>query len=302
MRVYWYSCKEMRCDACRKPLHMYCMATETTKKRAPHARLKLLRKMIGVSQPELAKMIGVSQPYILSIEIGQRELSQRVAEAVFVATLISPDWLLGKIGEDGKPLDTEDKPYTDETYRLAKHPLTLVGPLHEKFLDQSSNYMRGVHVLLRAAARKGKYRMAEYYVNNCIKDAREDLGLDAMMKSEGEAVAPPPLPPVQDAETAAIGNKAFKQTLSWRAVADWKEACAGTPEDRQKFLQSIDEVRAMVQLAFDYADGKIPKGANVGFMPPSGQPSPTPPPPAGSPKTAKRRLASPARGSGRKAS
>ena len=221
-----------------------------------------------MTQEKLAEAIGVSYPYLLSIETGQREMSVRVAEAIFVVTMVHPKWLLGEIGESEMPIDIGQLPYTEETYLSARHPLTLVGPLHPHLLDGSSFYMRAVHVLLRAATRKGKYRMAEYYLNNCIKDAQEALELTSMMESEGEEVGPPDLPPAANPETAAVGNRAFRQTLSWRAVADWRAACAGTPEDRENFRRALDEARAVVEMSFDYADGKLRKGVPVTFVSP----------------------------------
>ena len=253
---------------------MYCMASQTAKKRAPHTRLKLLRKIIGVSQPELAKMIGVSQPYVLSIEIGQRELSRRVAEAVFVATLIHPDWLLGKIGEDDKPLDIGQSPFVEETYLSAKHPPTLTGPLHPNLLDGTFAWMRGVHILLRAAGRKGKYRMAEYYINNCIKDAKESLGLAAMMKSEAEEVQPPPTPHLGVPDAEAIWSSTLKRVLSPRAIADWREAYLGTDDQRRELLKTISEAYFVVAFSLEQKSPGITAAMQAATQQASAQPSP----------------------------
>ena len=45
----------------------------------PHKQLKAIRKHLGITQRTAAAMLGVSYPYFLSVETGQRELSDPLA-------------------------------------------------------------------------------------------------------------------------------------------------------------------------------------------------------------------------------
>ena len=244
------------------------------KKHTPHVRLKNLRAIIGISQEKLAGLVGISYPYLLSIETGQREMSRAVSEKVFIATLVSPSWLESTVGEDDKPLDYAFRAYTKETYLSTIHPPNLVEEIDSKLLDQSSHYMRMVHALFRAAARKGKYRFVEYFYVKFHGAAQDELGLTKMFESEFKETAPPDLPSPSDQETADVMNYAVKQTLSWRAVADWKKACAGSAAERENFRRRLDDARSVVELAFDYADGKWQKGRAVTIKPYTAQQPP----------------------------
>jgi transcriptional regulator with XRE-family HTH domain len=47
---------------------------------APHKQLKAIRNHLGITQKTAAEMLGVTYPYYLSVETGQRELSDPLAD------------------------------------------------------------------------------------------------------------------------------------------------------------------------------------------------------------------------------
>src|SRR5687767_14684758 len=55
--------------------------------REPHRQLKSIRRELHVTQRRLAEMLGVSYPYLLSVETGQRDMSEPLGRKLA--------WLLG---------------------------------------------------------------------------------------------------------------------------------------------------------------------------------------------------------------
>jgi DNA-binding XRE family transcriptional regulator len=53
----------------------------------PHQQLRTIRKALHKTQKQLAEMLGVSYPYLLSVETGQRDMSEPLARKI--------TWLFG---------------------------------------------------------------------------------------------------------------------------------------------------------------------------------------------------------------
>src|SRR5437868_4367959 len=87
------------------------------KKRPSHERLKAMRKIIGLTQQELAGRVGVSYPSILAVETGQRPMTKRLAMLIACATDICPVWLMNDAASPAKPLTTLQQPYTREYFQ-----------------------------------------------------------------------------------------------------------------------------------------------------------------------------------------
>ncbi len=157
------------------------MATRV-RKHQPHERLKLLRKIIGLTQEQLAPRIGKSYPYLLSIECGQREMSGAVADLLARATGINPDWLLGD-GSTTSPKDCLGRAYTKDLWDgQYAAPAPILGKL--PFTSRHLISMLTFHVVrvLRAAVRKGRFGVAQYLVttalDKCLADEKDEgLGL-----------------------------------------------------------------------------------------------------------------------------
>jgi DNA-binding XRE family transcriptional regulator len=121
----------------------------------PHYQLKAIRKTLQKTQVEFAKMLGVSYPYYLSVETGQRDLSETLARKISWLTGVSSSDLLKN--KRAKPMSFDDKiqdvvPFSLETHRqhCAQFPkFTLPG--HEEVTPTAEGYTKVFHAVLDSA-------------------------------------------------------------------------------------------------------------------------------------------------------
>ena len=57
-------------------------------------RLRIARRKLGLSQPQMAAEIGVSQSFVAAIESGRNDLSRALLRKLIARFGISADWLL----------------------------------------------------------------------------------------------------------------------------------------------------------------------------------------------------------------
>jgi transcriptional regulator with XRE-family HTH domain len=69
--------------------------------------VKIVRKLLGKSQPEFASWFGKSDSYIQKVELGKKDLSQHVADAIMLRLGIDSESLKKKSGWPVSLLDTK---------------------------------------------------------------------------------------------------------------------------------------------------------------------------------------------------
>jgi transcriptional regulator with XRE-family HTH domain len=122
----------------------------------PNAKLRKIRKELGLTQERIAAELGVAYPYYLSIETGQRKLSvslgDKIAKTFGVANIR---------GESPVPLirDRNNKlvPFTKERYLdyLGERPSFFLKGGKRLVRPAPFDYGRSVHALLQAAEEQG---------------------------------------------------------------------------------------------------------------------------------------------------
>jgi transcriptional regulator with XRE-family HTH domain len=74
--------------------------------------LRAVRAALKKSQPEFAKMFGVSASYIQAIELGQRKLSDELADAIMLRLGVDAESLKRKIGAPVSLISSENAEFT----------------------------------------------------------------------------------------------------------------------------------------------------------------------------------------------
>jgi transcriptional regulator with XRE-family HTH domain len=131
-------------------------------KYTPHLQLKTIRKKLGKTQKQLAEMLGVSYPYLLSVETGQRDMSEPLARKI--------SWLVGvpfgRIRNKTAPPVSWDHaskklvPFSAETFRKYTSQLPTFRIDTEGSEDRVTptlkGYTKAFHALLDSAAATGR--------------------------------------------------------------------------------------------------------------------------------------------------
>ncbi|MDC0325649.1 helix-turn-helix transcriptional regulator [bacterium] len=108
--------------------------------------IAVMRREVGLTQPDLAKLIGVNRVTISRIEIGRDPLSKAMADRISVQTGISPDWLFGEDLENPKTID--GGAFTEQTYRYYRDVVTKSGV--EQGKELAKQYAELVEFILYA--------------------------------------------------------------------------------------------------------------------------------------------------------
>jgi DNA-binding XRE family transcriptional regulator len=126
----------------------------------PHQQLKAIRAALGKTQMELAQMLDVSYPYLLSIETGQRDMSDPLARRI--------TWLFGLTSKihnkrarsmTWDPVARTEVPFTALTFE--KHKVQLPMFSIPQIPDQATptvltGYAKAFHALLDSAKTTGR--------------------------------------------------------------------------------------------------------------------------------------------------
>jgi transcriptional regulator with XRE-family HTH domain len=125
----------------------------------PHKQLKTIRDCLGITQQKAAAMLGVSYPYFLSVETGQREISQPL-----IAKIGNAFGVTGIKAKNAKPMIRDPKtrnlvPFTKQRYleftaappRFFIDPEYTFEPKGKVVAPTVDDYARCAHALLAAA-------------------------------------------------------------------------------------------------------------------------------------------------------
>jgi transcriptional regulator with XRE-family HTH domain len=133
-------------------------------KYGPHLQLKAIRKKLGKTQKQLAEMLGVSYPYLLSVETGQRDMSEPLARKI--------SWLFGlssSIRNKKAPPTSWDHaskklvPFSAETFRKhTSQPPTFrietddTADTPDRVTPTLKGYTKAFHAMLDSAQKTGR--------------------------------------------------------------------------------------------------------------------------------------------------
>lgn len=154
----------------------------------PHKQLKTIRNRLGITQQKAAAMLSISYPYFLSIETGQREISQPL-----ITKIADTFGVRGIKDKNAEPMVRDPKtrklvPFTRERY------LEFVAAPPRFFIDEEytlggkakvvapavADYARCAHALLAAAEEQ---RMLHPTIAGFAKWFSESLRSDAIFES-----------------------------------------------------------------------------------------------------------------------
>src|SRR5438094_490004 len=123
------------------------------RKYQPHYQLKTIRKTLKKTQKQFAEMLGVSYPYFLSVETGQRAMSEALARKIAWFVGVSSASLLKS--KKAKPMSFDEiskrfVPFSLETYNQhrAQFPKFPVPDTDEEVTPSLEGYAKVFHVVL----------------------------------------------------------------------------------------------------------------------------------------------------------
>jgi len=155
----------------------------------PHQQLKAIRKKVGKTQKQLAEMLGVSYPYLLSIETGQRHMSEPLARKI--------TWLFGLSSsirdKKAAPMswDSASKKrvqFSVETFRKHKSQLPTFNPdpsdPDDRITPTLRGYAKAFHAMLDSANKTGRLGAAlQGFFTLFNENVPSDAAIDAFQAS-----------------------------------------------------------------------------------------------------------------------
>jgi transcriptional regulator with XRE-family HTH domain len=158
----------------------------------PHLQLKTIRKKLGKTQKQLAEMLGVSYPYLLSVETGQRDMSEPLARKI--------SWLFGLSSpirnKKATPMSWDHVskklvPFSAETFRKhASQPPTFrietddTADTPDRVTPTLKGYTKAFHALLDSAAKTGRLgAVLESFFTLFAENIPSDAAIDAFQAS-----------------------------------------------------------------------------------------------------------------------
>ena len=150
----------------------------------PNLALRKVREATGLTIGAFAKLVGVSAAYIQAVEIGQRPVSNELAEKIRDRTgawprSISENWV--------EPVDVNGSVYTAATYQH----LTRSQPEPSNFEGLERELTDGLTILLKGAAGAGKSALAMSVIRDKLHEAATRIllldGVSEMVSHEWAA-------------------------------------------------------------------------------------------------------------------
>jgi transcriptional regulator with XRE-family HTH domain len=227
-------------------------------KRAPHLRLKALRKITGDTQVKLSERCGISYPYLLAVETGQRAMSEKLAKRISYATGVSKDWLMYAPGTSETPQTFFFQEYTTDSWKNHRQwegnrfPQEDFGDVGDELMISDDQLFR-LGAVLRAAWRRGKFSVAIMMLRDFIKSMEQDLNLAETVSEELRHDAPDELLEA-DHENHDLPYESsihfLLPLLSPSARYKWAKACAEGGNKMEWFISEAEDLRAMILRSF----------------------------------------------------
>jgi transcriptional regulator with XRE-family HTH domain len=226
------------------------------RKYARNVRLRNLRGVLNITQAELGKLSGYSEPYILAVEIGQRNLSLRLARKISNATGAGLSWVLGMEGNDAQPLlETGMLLQRDRFQQKRRSVLTAA---HKPSTDEMSDIHQlclELSQLMLAVCRKGQLVAGKYLFRQMVSTIESELRLKSRVDLQSEAereqlhllleylFAHESDRPVYKGTLGRVQREALWQLVSPSAARYWAKLFAtNTNPERSKFRQVLSKM------------------------------------------------------------
>ena len=131
--------------------------------------VRIVRNVLGLSQPRFAQKVGTSESTIKQIENGKLAVSRSLALRICAAANVEPASLMEK---SGKPLDIWGQPYGPESLNKRKGGLP-------KDVTDASREKAGfyLNIALEAAEEKDRLPQVLLSFDEWLQQVREDFGL-----------------------------------------------------------------------------------------------------------------------------
>jgi transcriptional regulator with XRE-family HTH domain len=157
-------------------------------KYVPHLQLKAIRKKLGKTQKQLAEMLGVSYPYLLSVETGQRDMSEPLARKI--------TWLFGVSQirkKEAEPMTWDAAtnklvPFSQKTFDQRKSKLPSFTPVpddpDDRITPTLKGYSKAFHAVLDSATSTGRLGAVLQNFFDLFKEhVSSDAAVDAFQAS-----------------------------------------------------------------------------------------------------------------------
>jgi transcriptional regulator with XRE-family HTH domain len=154
----------------------------------PHLQLKEIRKQLHKTQKQLAEMLGVSYPYLLSVETGQRDMSEPLARKI---TLLFGVTEIRKKKARPTTWDQAAKklvPFSQRTFDQRKSKLPTFTPdpsdPDDRITPRLKGYSKAFHALLDSAPSTGGLgAVLQNFFNLFAQHVSSDVAIDAFQAS-----------------------------------------------------------------------------------------------------------------------
>src|SRR5437762_9349138 len=178
------------------------------RKHEPHYQLKAIRNTLEKTQTEFAKMLRVSYPYLLSVETGQRAMSEALARKVSWVVGVSSTELLKN--KRATPMSFDDGtqdfvPFSLETYRQhrAQFPKFSISPHDEEVTPTLEGYAKVFHAVLDSAM--SRHRLGQV-MPKFFKFLADSIGPNPLWLIDGVHRLYPEDRDARDAMTVLVGR------------------------------------------------------------------------------------------------
>jgi transcriptional regulator with XRE-family HTH domain len=168
----------------------------------PPSKLKhpiaVVRKITGLGQKELAHLVNCSVAEVQAIELRKRNLSKKLADAIWLETGVSPEWLLSG-NPKAPPFTLDGKPYGIEKWKARQRRRNRKIPPKPSYVRfVAGHFIANILSLLVESYRKGElircmYLMSEGWEQLDKKygsNAPIDNTADSSVKKESEKRVP----------------------------------------------------------------------------------------------------------------
>lgn len=147
--------------------------------------LSVLRKVIGLTQQELADLVQRSRPTIQAIELGKLRLSEELARRIAYRTGVSMIWLMQN-GPQSPPISFDGRPFTRDTFESERasfnRPATRQGELEAIRLAQVTAVEKLAATCSRAY-QADQVWLWTYKVEELLNSLVSQFGEDASIKA-----------------------------------------------------------------------------------------------------------------------
>ena len=139
--------------------------------------LAILRRIIGLTQSDLAELVGRRPPTIQAVESRKLQLSRGLAEKITYATRVSFDWLMAG-DPDAPAVSMDGEPYTRAHFVQAQARKHYYEHVHlDLQMHDELTAMVRICEILRCANAKNRYHIAKYLLRELMDELAKQFAV-----------------------------------------------------------------------------------------------------------------------------